>query len=855
MPTSHTRTTAALCSVAALLLASCAQLSDLPRLRRSDLAYRPAESSRIFASDGTVLTNLHGVEDRTVIERLKRIPLHLRRAVVAIEDERFFDHDGVDIKAILRAAIANLRSGKIEEGGSTITQQYVKNVIISPGDIAERTFDRKIQEAALARQLEARLSKKEILRRYLNSVYFGNGAYGVQAAAKAYFGVDAAQLTLRQSALLAALVRSPETYSPFSHPRAAKARRNLVLNKMVELGWARPGQVQKAMSKGLGLHAADDRSHYPAPYFVDYVQRLITFDPRFEGIAKTWRKRQQALFTGGLRIYTTVDLEEQKAAERAVASVLTQKRDPYASLVSIEPKTGEIKAMVGGRDYFSRKKKNRFAKLNLAIQAEPHLGRVQDCGARRLEHRAPGCGRQAGSAFKPFALAAALEHGSSLSRTYDAPACMTFPNADNGGPWRPCNYEQAPYGSMSLLDATVFSVNVVYAQVGLEVGPENVVDTAADMGIRTKLSAVPSAVLGTNTVNPLGMAAAYGTLATNGTYHPPVAITKITDRSGKVLYRDKSKPKEVLNSASAYIATSALTQVIQRGTGSAYGQIGRPAAGKTGTAQDYHDAWFVGYTPDRVASVWVGYPSGPIAMLPACPALRNAEGEEICRPTRIQVSGGTWPTLIWSNFMQRALARVPASSFSVPTNLVTVVIDTRTGCLVNQFTPLDKRAAASFEAGSAPKKTCFVPGDSARVPDVLYLKLEKALGILQGAGFPISKVTEPTFKYPPGTVIGVDPAPGTRVATGSTVTIVVSENGERGAEVPSVLGVDEVQATDRLQERGFEVDVVVEAESDEEDAEDNEGLVWKQSPGSGTTVKRGSVVTIYVNPEKKGKQD
>jgi len=844
-----------LCAAAALFSASCAQLTDLPRLRKADLSYQPAESSRIFSSDGSLLTDLHGVENRTVISRLKTIPADMRRAIVAIEDERYFEHDGVDIKAILRAAVANLRSGQVEEGGSTITQQYVKNVIISPGDIAARTFDRKIQEAALARQLEARLSKQEILRRYLNSVYFGNGAYGVQAAATAYFGVDAARLTLRQSALLAALVRSPETYSPFNRPRAAKARRNLVLTKMAELGWAGPGRVQRAKNKKLGLNAAPDRKRYPAPYFVDYVQRLITFDPRFDRIGKTWKKRQQALFTGGLRIHTTVDLEEQRAADMAVSSVLTEHRDPYASLVSIEPKTGEVKAMVGGRDFFSEKKRDRFAKLNLAIQAEPHLGRVQDCGAKQLEHRAPGCGRQAGSAFKPFALAAALQRGTSLSQTYDAPACMTFPNADNGGPWRPCNYEEAPYGSMSLLDATVFSVNVVYAQLGLEVGPQNVVDTADEMGVETSLSAVPSAVLGTNTVNPLGMASAYGTLATSGTHHPPVAITKITDRSGKVLYRDETKPKEVLSSAASYIATSALSQVIQRGTGSAYGQIGRPAAGKTGTAQDYHDAWFVGYTPDRVASVWVGYPSAPISMLPACPAFRNAQGEEICRTTRIQVSGGTWPTLIWSNFMQRALARVPASAFPVPSDLVTVIIDTRTGCLVNDFTPLDKRAPASFESGSAPTKTCYVPGDSARVPDVLYLKVAKAVGILGGAGFPISTVEEPTFKYPPGTVIGIDPAPGTRVATGSTVTIVVSKNGEQGAAVPAVLGLSEEQATDRLQERGFEVDVVVESESDDEDAEDNEGLVWKQSPGSGTKAERGSVVTIYVNPESKRKNN
>ncbi len=851
MPNFPSRRSVALCALGVLLLASCAELTDLPRLSRADLEFRPAESSRIYAADGRLITTMHGVENRTVIPTLKAIPKVIRRAVVAIEDERYYKHDGVDLKAILRAALANVRSGSIQEGGSTITQQYVKNVIISPGEVAPRTFERKIQEAALARQLEARLSKREILRRYLNTVYFGRGAYGIQAAAKAYFSIPAARLRLAQAALLAAIVRSPETYNPFERPRVARNRRNLVLNKMLELGWAAPKSVAKARRKGLGLRPGRQSDTYPAAYFVDYVQRLVTFDPRFDKLGKTWKKRQQQLFTGGLRIHTTVDLEEQAAADQAVKSVLAKPRDPHASLVSIDPRNGHVKAMVGGRNFFARRKKNRFSKLNLAIQAEPHLGRVQDCGARRLQHRAPGCGRQAGSSFKPFALAAALERGTPLSKTYEAPACMTFPTADNGGPWRPCNYEQAPYGNMSLLDATVFSVNVVYAQLAQETGEQAVVDTAEEMGIRTPLSPVASAVLGTNTVNPLGMASAFGTLAAQGSHHPPVAITKITNSSGKVLYRDKSRPEEVLNPAHAYITTSALSQVIQRGTAAAYGQIGRPAAGKTGTAQDYHDAWFVGYTPDRVASVWVGYPSGPIAMLPACAALRNTRGEEICRPTRIQVSGGTWPTLIWANFMQRALARVPAHSFPVPGNLVTVVIDTRTGCLVNDFTPADKRATATFEAGTAPTKTCFVPGDSQKVPDLLSFPVKEALRVLESQGFAVSTVDEATFKYPPGRVVDQRPAPGTRVATGSTVTIVVSAPGERAAVVPSVLGLSGEGAENQLEDEGFEVHTIVEAESDPKQAKKNEGRVWKQSPASGTKVEKGATVTIFVNPVRK----
>jgi membrane peptidoglycan carboxypeptidase len=833
--------------VGGLAMASCSQLTNLPKLKPADLRFHLAESSKIFAADGELVTTLHGEENRTVIHDLAEIPKYVRRAVVAIEDERFFEHEGVDFKAIIRAAVANLSSGQIQEGGSTITQQYIKNVIIAPGEIAAKTIQRKIDEAALARQLESKLSKREILLRYLNTVYFGNGAYGLQAAAKTYFGEQASRLTLAQGAVLAALIRSPETYDPFDQPKEAKARRNLVLAKMVEKGWLPARRAQQLQDKRLKVTRGEAKVRYPAPYFVDYVQRLITYDPRFESLASDWRKRQQLLYTGGLRIYTTVDLEEQKAAEQAVHSVLTERGDPYASLVSIDPKSGHVKAMVGGRDYFATKKEDRFAKLNLAIQGEPGLGRVGDCGAEKVEARAPGCGRQAGSSFKTFALAGAIEKGKSLSESYKAPACMSFPGADNGKLWRPCNYEEAPYGEMSLLDATVFSVNVVYAQLAQQIGVDTVVDTADQMGIETPLAPVASAVLGTNGVNPLDMASAYGTLATVGVHHPPVAITRITNAEGKVLYRDSSKPKDVLSSAAAYITTSALTQVLQRGTGAAYGQIGRPAAGKTGTAQDYHDAWFVGYTPDRVASVWIGYPEGPIAMTPTCDQTRNEFGEEICRPTRIQVSGGTWPTLIWANFMQRALADVPASSFPTPGNLITVEIDTRTGCLANKFTPAENRATAPFAPGEAPTKTCFIESDATRVPDVVNFSRKEAVKALERNGLAIVVEEEPSAR-PPGTVLAQSPAGGTRIAAGGTVTITIAIPPVKQVEVPSVLGLKRDQAVEALRNAGLNASVVTQTESNKKDAKRHKGRVWKQDPASGTKVDKGRVVVIFVNP-------
>ncbi|MDQ3940922.1 MAG: transglycosylase domain-containing protein, partial [Actinomycetota bacterium] len=555
-----------------LFLSSCAELGaqfeDLPTLTEKDLRFKLAQSSRILDHEGNVITTLHETENRTIVD-LRAMPRVLRRAVVAIEDERFYQHEGVDLRAIFRALVTNATSGEIREGGSTITQQYVKNVIISPGAIAEKTLRRKIIEASLSRQIEKRLTKKEILERYLNTVYFGQGAYGVQAAALTYFDKPAARLNLAESATLAGVIRSPEDYDPFKHPKASRQRRNVVLDKMEQLGWATPAKVSKAKRARLQLGDASTTGEYPAPYFVDYVQRLITYDPRFEVVGDTIARRQRRLFRGGLRIHTTVDLDMQAAAERAVDENLPFPNDPSASLVAIDPRTGHVKAMVGGDDWFATRKEDPHAKLNLAIAAEPELGCVKPEGTKRCVYRAPGSGRQAGSAFKPFALAAAIENGVSLSKTYKAAPCMTFPNADADGPWKVCNYEGGDFGDqLSLLEATVNSVNVVYAQLILEIGADEVVGTAAEMGIETPLAPVNSAALGTNVVNPLGMASAYGTLAAAGTHHPPVAITKIVDTtSDEVIYRDETEADEALDPAVAYLTTSALEAVDDRGTG------------------------------------------------------------------------------------------------------------------------------------------------------------------------------------------------------------------------------------------------------------------------------------------------
>ena len=345
----------------ALCMSSCAsvmeQFENLPQLSEKDLRFKLAESSRIYDGDGNLMTTLHETENRTIIP-LRAIPKHLQRAVVAIEDERFYEHEGVDLRAILRALVTNATSGEIREGGSTITQQYVKNVIIAPGEIAEKTLRRKIVEAALSRQLEKRLTKKEILERYLNTVYFGKGAYGVQAAALTYFGQPASQLSLGESAMIAGIIRSPESYDPYENQRVAKERRNTVLAKMEELGWASPAKAAKARRSSLGLQQEEVTGEYPAPYFIDFVKRLITYDPRFEAVGETVSERTNRLFQGGLQIYTTIDMDAQAAAEDAVRSQLPYENDPAASLVAIEPDTGYVKAMVGGDDWFASRKED-----------------------------------------------------------------------------------------------------------------------------------------------------------------------------------------------------------------------------------------------------------------------------------------------------------------------------------------------------------------------------------------------------------------------------------------------------------------------------------------------------------------
>ena len=856
MSPSRRRIAALICALA-LVSTGCSELVDqfrnLPELDEKDIDPYLAQSSFIYAGDGSLITSLHGTENRTLAP-LRKIPKDLQNAVVAIEDERFYEHDGVDFKAIVRAMVANVSSGTIEEGGSTITQQYVKNVIIAPKGQAEKTVERKIDEAAYARQLEDMRTKKEILELYLNTVYFGQGAYGVKAAARTFFHKSLSELKVHEAAMLAGLIRAPENYDPVDHPKVGKTRRNLVLAKMAELGYISETKMRAAQQKKIAVFGTARRDRYPAPYFVDYVRRLIKYDPRFadalEGRADSARDREQLLLTGGLKVYTTIDLEEQAQAEAAVNGILTEKQDPYGALVAIDPDNGHIRAMVGGRNWFAPRKVDKFNKLNLAVANEP------DLDAKKAGGTAPGFGRQAGSAFKTFALAAAIENGIPLSKSYEGTSPKTFPGQNNGEDWIVRNYEGGSFGKIALMEATASSVNVVYAQLILELGPEVVTELAREMGIRTPLLPVPSAVLGANEVNALGMASAYATLAADGVYHRPVAIERIEDAEGNVIYQDpRGQGQEVLDPSVAYLTTSALEGVIDAGTGVAAQLDGRDVAGKTGTAQEYRDAWFAGYTPDLAAAVWVGHPQGQVEMQ-SCSTTHEVQGGkrvEVCRAPRIgAVTGGSWPAQIWQAFMIEALADVPPTEFVEPDGIVSVEIDTRgDNCLAGPGTPDEFRVYTPFPAGAEPTRVCKI-ARKIEVPDVVGLPEDSATRILEDDGFGVNVVDEPTTEVPPGNVVYQTPDGGENATSGSTVTIGVStatpDNAGPEGTVPGVLGLSREGAEDVINDNGFRVEVVIQPESSRGQAKKNRGRVWKQSPNSGTVRPQGSTVTIWVNP-------
>jgi penicillin-binding protein 1A len=555
-------------------------------------------SSAVYAADGTRLGFIQSDEIRTPIP-LQRIPDSMQAATVAIEDERFYDHGGIDYEGIARAAFKNLEAGKAVEGGSTITQQLVRNLYVG----RERTLQRKIREARLAEELEDRHSKRWVLESYLNSVPYGTvdgqTAVGVQAAAQTFFAKPAKNLTLEESALLAGLPQSPSKLNPFQNARDALERRNEVLRKMADLGYISDARSQEARSAPLGVRRGDLYIKIREPFFFDYVkQQLID---KF-GV-NTVRK-------GGLKVYTTIDPKLQKAGREAIDSTLYYPSDPSSAVVAIDPRTGYIKAMASSSKY-------THDQYNLAAQG----------------HRQPG------SAFKTFVLTTAIKRGVNPYSTSYVSRPLAL-NTKDFGPWKVQTYDQSYGGAMNIVRATLKSDNTVYAQLDLDLGPKSVAETAKSMGITTKLDGYPAEGLGglTRGVSPLEMATAYATLASGGMRNKPIAILQVKFPDGEVEDLGKPKRERVLSEAQAYEVTKILKQNVTSGTGRA-ANITCPSAGKTGTTDNFNDAWYDGFTPDLAAAVWVGYPD-------ALREMRSVHG--------ISVAGGTFPAQIWKKFMDVA---------------------------------------------------------------------------------------------------------------------------------------------------------------------------------------------------------
>jgi penicillin-binding protein 1A len=576
---------------------------------------RPVEigaNSFVYAYDGSLLGSIPAERNREPVSS-SRMSKWLPRATIAIEDRRFWQHGAVDYVGIARAAWKDVSAGKVLEGGSTITQQLVRNLYTGQ----ERTFTRKIKEACLAIKLAQKRSKPWILNQYLNSVYYGNHAYGVEAAAQTYFSKHASELTLLQAALLAGLPQAPSDYDPYHNPQAALDRRDEVLRSMLKNQSITPAQYNRAIrSNRLDLRAGRIYTSIKQPYFFSYV--IDELDHAYG--SNTVRQ-------GGLKVYTTIDPRLQRLANKAIRDILPYKDDPASAIVSVEPGTGAIRAMTA----VVRKRGNQF---NLVAQSA----------------------RQAGSTFKTFVLASAIERGIDPDSTYYTSApftCSIGPWCQT--PWQVHTYDNSYRGSISVTRGTLASDNAVYAQLTLDVGPRYVWQMAHRLGVHLSPDKpVASIGLGSLAVSPLDMAAAYATFAAMGTYAKPMAITKVILPGG---HEDadsgwgKPQTKRALSEAVAWKVTDILRQNALYGTGAGSGDGTHPNAGKTGTTENHADAWFDGYTRQLSTVVWMGYPAGEIPML-------SVHGQT--------VAGATFPVPIWHEYMAAALWHHRELGFELP---------------------------------------------------------------------------------------------------------------------------------------------------------------------------------------------
>lgn len=595
------------------------RLTNLPQVEKLE-EYHPSEVSRIFAEDGTLIDELF-IERREVVA-FDRIPLYLRQAVIAVEDSRFYSHHGLDFRGIARAFIKNMIAGRIVQGGSTITQQLSKVLFFTP----ERTLLRKVREAVVTLEIEKRYTKDQILGLYLNQIYLGTGCYGVATASRRYLGKDASDLTLAEAALLAALPKSPGRYSPLSNPEEALRRRAHVLDRMVEEHFIRPEEAKAAKAEPIPTRAYQPVSK-TAPYFMQQVVQDLES-----------RLGKEALYEGGLSIHTTLNLRMQRIAEESLKEGLqaVMKRNPrepdvqlQGALVAMDPANGEIRTLVGGYDFTS-------SQFNRAVQAK----------------------RQPGSAFKPILYATALEMGyKPTDILMDEP--MTYTDPRTGASWTPRNFSHDFSGPVTLRRALENSLNVPSVRLLKEVGIENCIDMARRLGIGERLNPYLSLALGTSEITLLELTAAYATFASQGVYSAPMLITRVYDRNGRVIEDHQPDRKISLDEDVAFQITYLLEGVVQSGTGRMARGLGRPLAAKTGTTDDYSDAWFVGYAPELAAGVWVGYDD-------RIPIGAGETGARAAGP-------------IWTSFMGETLRHTAPSYFPVPKGIIFREIDAVTG--------------------------------------------------------------------------------------------------------------------------------------------------------------------------------
>jgi len=551
------------------------------------------EKTKIFSSDGVLLGEVF--EENREFVPIDQVPQHLKDAIVAIEDKSFYKHSGINLRGIFRALYENFREGRMAQGGSTITQQLARNIWLT----RKKTLARKLQEAILALQIERNYTKEQILELYLNEVYLGSGAYGVKTASEIYFGKSVKDLTLAECALLAGLPQRPSDYSPYEDLDLARRRRNVVLSVMAQQGYITRKEAEKAQAEPLRLAGKKPigSSRYKAPYFVTYVLKLLSD-----------RYGADLVYKGGLRVYTTLNYRMQQAAEQAVRSGVASNRNKkvgQGALLCIDPRTGYIRAMVGGTSF-------RDSQFNRCTQAR----------------RGPG------SAFKPIVYTAALDNGHTPDeRIHDAP--VSYPGGSK--PWRPQNYDHRYHGWVTMRQAIAQSINIPAIRTMEAVGIQEVIDYAHLLGIRQELEPNLSLAIGTASVTMLEMATVYGVFANGGKRVEPMAIRRITDRNGGVIEENVPEVREVISEQTAKAMDSMLRDVVERGTGRMVRDVPQARA-KTGTTQDHRDAWFIGYTPELVTAVWVGNDDYT--------PMKRVWGGNVCAP-------------IWKEFMLKALSLIP----------------------------------------------------------------------------------------------------------------------------------------------------------------------------------------------------